>query len=147
MLHTIDNLSCNNLTTNNKENKMSITFEQTDLLPILEGLDDTGLDSLDFGVIGFNSDNVVCRYNAYESRAAALAPEKALGLHVFTGLAQCMNNYLVAQRFDDSKSSGETLDVTIDYVLTWRMRPTKVKLRMLYSPEYPVQYVLLHRLV
>ena len=40
-----------------------------------------------------------------------------------------MNNYLVAQRFIDEPE----IDDTIDFVLTLRMRPTPVKLRLLKS--------------
>ena len=123
-----------------------LTFEQADLLSQLEALDDSGIDLLDFGVIGFDANDVICRYNAYESRAASFVPEKALGRPLFTVVAQCMNNYLVAQRFDDARNENKPLDATINYVLTWSMRPTNVKLRMLSSPEYSTRYVLLHHL-
>jgi photoactive yellow protein len=124
----------------------AITFERSDILAHLESLDDAGLDELDFGVIGFASDTSVCRYNAYEAQEALLAHDKVIGLSIFTDLAQCMNNFMVAQRFADALSSSCALDATIDFTLTWRMRPTKVKLRMLYAPEYATRYVLLHRL-
>ena len=64
---------------------------------------------------------MVQRYNATESRMAGLSPERVLGLPLFTTVAPCMNNYLVAQRFDDARERGEPLDDTIDYVLTLRM--------------------------
>jgi photoactive yellow protein len=126
--------------------KGTISFEQPDVLARLEALDDAGFDGLDFGAIGFDGDTRICRYNAYESQAASLGADKALGCSLFTDVAQCMNNYMVAQRFEDARSEGVSLDATIDYVLTWRMRPTKVKLRMLYSSQYPTRYILLHRL-
>ena len=128
------------------DQQISMTFEQADILPRLEYLDDTGIDSLDFGVVGFDGDGVICRYNAFESQAAMLAPEKALGHSLFTDVAQCMNNFLVAQRFEDAQTDASSLDATIDYVLTWRMHPTKVKLRMLYAPGCATKYVLVKRL-
>jgi hypothetical protein len=56
-----------------------------------------------------------------------------------------MNNFMVAQRFDDAAADGAALDVTIDYVLTLRMRPVKVALRLLAHPASPMRYVLVQR--
>jgi hypothetical protein len=56
-----------------------------------------------------------------------------------------MNNYLVAQRFEDAAATGDLLDATIDYVLTLRMRPVKVKLRLLASAASAHRYVLVQR--
>ena len=57
-----------------------------------------------------------------------------------------MNNFMVAQRFADALASGTTLDAAIDYVLTLRMRPVKVKLRLLAAPGVAIRYVLVQRL-
>jgi len=120
-------------------------FDQPDLLASLEAMDDTELDALDFGVIGFRPDTVVCRYNAYESRAAGLSPSRVLGLPLFSVVAQCMNNFLVAQRFDDAAEACQSLDASIDFVLTLRMRPTPVRLRLLAAPGVERRYVLILR--
>ncbi len=123
----------------------SLDFAQSDLLGQLAALPDDGLDALQFGVIGFDAQCVVQRYNAFESRMAGLARERVLGQHLFTGVAPCMNNFLVAQRFEDAQALAEPLDDTLDYVLTLRMKPTKVKLRLLGAPGQPLAYVLLLR--
>ncbi|OYW26611.1 MAG: phosphonate transporter, partial [Methyloversatilis sp. 12-65-5] len=60
-------------------------------------------------------------------------------------VAPCMNNFMIAQRFDDAQQDGSALDDTIDYVLTLRMRPVKVKLRLLARPGSDLRYVLVHR--
>ena len=52
-----------------------------------------------------------------------------------------MNNFMVAQRFQDEAY----LDVVIDYVLTLRMRPTPVRLRLLKSPAVGRCYILIER--
>jgi photoactive yellow protein len=122
---------------------MAISFEQTDILASLEALDDIELDTLDFGVIGFTGDIIVCRYNTFEAKLAGLRPVNALGKNVFTELAQCMNNFLVAVRFEDAITEGASLDATIDFILSWRMRPTKVQLRLLYSPGCSTRYILI----
>ena len=99
------------------------------------------LDELSFGVIGLTSEGVVEIYNTTESRLAGLPAERVLGGHFFENIAQCMNNFMVAQRFIDEPE----LDATLDFVLTLRMRPTPVKLRLLQSEAAPLHFVLIHR--
>jgi photoactive yellow protein len=89
---------------------------------------------LDFGVIGFDAQGIVRRYNTYESRAAGLSTARVLGYPLFTVVAPCINKYLVAQRFEDAADADGELDATIDYVLTLRMRPVKAQLRLLAAP-------------
>ena len=120
-------------------------FDTPRLVERLDALPETALDDLDFGVIGFDTANVVRRYNAYESRAAGLSSARVLGHDLFTAVAPCMNNYLVAQRFEDAAAEGSELDATIDYVLTLRMRPVKVRLRLLAAPAADHRYVLVQR--
>jgi hypothetical protein len=68
-----------------------------------------------------------------------------LGQPLFTNVAPCLNNFMVAQRFEDAQDDGAVLDDTIDYVLTLRMRPVKVKLRLLAEPGSGQRYVLVQR--
>jgi len=99
------------------------------------------IDALDFGVVGFTAEGIVKIYNSKESQMAGLPRECVMGSHFFSGTAQCMNNFMVAQRFEDES----TLDVTIDYVLTLRMRPTPVQLRLLRSPAISRRFILIQR--
>ena len=122
-----------------------LAYDQIDLHHRLEALDAAGLDRLDFGVIGIDAENTVRRYNRFESNASGLAPHRVVGQPLFTVVAMCMNNFLVAQRFEDAAADGSTLDATIDYVLTLRMRPQKVKLRLLAAPGLTGRYVLVQR--
>jgi photoactive yellow protein len=48
-------------------------------------------------------------------------------LNFFTDVAPCTNNYLVAGRFDEPGA----LDERLDYVFTFRMKPTPVRLRLM----------------
>ncbi len=125
----------------------TMVFDQAELLESLESATDEALDTLAFGVIGIDPDGKVQRYNSWESKAAGLSPAKVLGHHLFTVVAPCMNNFMVAQRFEDALTDGTPLDATIDYVLTLRMRPIKVKLRLLAEPHVARRYVLVHRSV
>jgi len=124
---------------------MVVDFNEAGIATQLAGFSASDMDRLEFGVIGFDADAVVRVYNAFESRMAGLAAAQILGEPVFTAVAPCMNNFLVAQRFEDAARDGTGLDVTIDYVLTLRMRPVKVKLRLLSVPDAALRYVLIHR--
>ena len=119
------------------------TFEQDGLLAVLAGLDDDQLDTQEFGVIGFDAESIVRRYNAFESRMAGLSLSRVVGQPLFTIVAPCMNNFLVAQRFEDAAASGAELDEVLDYVLTLRMRPIQVKLRLLAGAASKFRCVLI----
>lgn len=124
---------------------LSVSFDSPVLLQRLDDLDESELDTLAFGVIGFDGEYIVRRYNAFESKAAGLAPQRVVGQPIFTIVAPCMNNFMVAQRFEDAGDAGEALDVELDYVLTLRMRPIKVRLRLLADPRHAMRYVLIRR--
>lgn len=123
------------------------SFAQAELGAQLARLSSEQIDGLDFGVIGFDAATVVNLYNEFESKAAGLTASRVLGQPLFTVVAPCMNNFLVAQRFEDASDAGETLDVTIDYVLTLRMRPVKVALRLIAEPGAASRYVLVKRAI
>ena len=122
-----------------------LKFDQPDMLLAIDALDDAEMDSLDFGVIAFDATTAVRRYNRFESEIAGLGMQRVIGFPFFTAVAPCMNNFLVAQRFEDAWSNGTTLDASIDYVLTLRMRPSKVVLRLLAAPDHMLRYVLVER--
>ena len=120
-------------------------FADPALLSHLADASDDELDRLPFGVIGFDREGVVRRYNAWESRAAGLSVARVVGQPLFTVVAPCMNNYLVAQAFEDAAARGEALDRTLPYVLTLRMRPTKVQLRLLAPAGDGLRHVVILR--
>ncbi len=124
---------------------LPLEFDQPDLAEHLGSLSADELDSLEFGVIGFDGDGVVRSYNAFESKFAGLSPQRVIGHPLFTVVAPCMNNFMVAQRFEDARDAAATLDATIDYVLTLRMRPVKVRLRLLARPGAALRHVLVRR--
>jgi hypothetical protein len=68
-----------------------------------------------------------------------------MGHPLFTMVAPCMNNFMVAHRFEEAAAEGQSLDLTLDYVLTLRMRPAKVKMRLLASPGADRRFVLINR--
>lgn len=128
------------MTTLSTINPALASFDAIDL-DDLERMDEADRNALAFGVIGFSPSNEVEVYNATEARLAGLRADRQLGLPLFEAVAPCMNNFLVAQRFDEEAQLNEI----IDYVLTLRMRPTKVKLRLLQQPGISRRYILIQR--
>jgi photoactive yellow protein len=123
------------------------TFETPDLIGHLRTMAPEALDRLDFGVIGFGPDaeaTVTC-YNATEQQGSGLSRELVVGLPLFSVVAQCMNNHLIAQRFEDALAADQALDETLDWVFTLRMRPTPVTLRLLATPGHETRYVAVRR--
>jgi hypothetical protein len=105
----------------------------------LESADLDFIDSLPFGVVGLNAEGVTEVYSEALVRFAKLKRDSVVGQPFFLMAGVCMNNFLVAQRFEDE----EVLDTIIDYILTFRMRPTPVKLRMIRHPDLTLRYLLI----
>lgn len=116
-------------------------FDQPGILDLLEQASPEDLDAAGFGIVRMGPDGVVRAYNRAESALSGLSPDKVLGRHFFTDVAPCTNNFMVAQRFLDQA----TLDQTIDYVFTFRIKPTAVRLRLLRSPATASMYLLVEK--
>ena len=123
--------------------KVDIEFGHADLLRRLAELDDRGLDELDFGLIGLGKapDAIVVRHHRCEREGSGLDPKRVDGLPLFSVVAQCMNNDLVAQRFDDAVVAGQPHDAQLDFTFTLRMKPTPVRLRLLSAPDQTTQFI------
>ncbi len=124
-------------------------LDAPDMLARLDGLSPDLLDELPFGVIGFDADGLIRRYNRYEVTCAHFAAADVIGQHVFEELAPCFNNYLVAGVFDDAQATGAPLDHNMPYVLTFRMKPTPCTIRLLapgrQAQGQGLRYVLVDR--
>ncbi len=110
-------------------------------IDVLDRLSPAEVDALPFGVVGMDAGGTVAVYNATESSMAGIARESVMGTHFMSEIGQCMNNFMVAQRFEDEVE----LDTELDYVLTLRMRPTPVRLRLLKTLTIARHYILIRR--
>jgi len=106
----------------------------------LSACGDPELDELPFGVVKMDKNGTVLYYNSYESALSGLSREQVVGKDFFTQVAPCTNNKLVARRYQE-----ESLDETLDYVFTYRMQPTPVRLRLLKGKDSAQQYLLVER--
>lgn len=123
-----------------------INFDLENLGQVLSQLSIDDLNTFEFGVVGFDGECLVKLYNSYESKMAGLSVENVIDQDFFNSVAPCMNNFLVAQKFEDAINEKVNLDEVMDYVLTLKMKPTRVKLRLISSPQLPLNYLAILRL-
>ncbi|WOI55896.1 hypothetical protein [Palleronia sp. LCG004] len=114
---------------------------ETVTLADLDAMDGATRDDLPFGVIGIGPDGRADVYNATESRLSGVEPSSVIGVPFFETIGQCMNNFMVAQRFEDEPE----IDDIVPFILTLRMRPQRVRLRLLASGSIARRYVLVER--
>ena len=114
-------------------------FGDPGLLDALESGPVDRIDDLDlaFGLILMDRDGGVTGYNQAESTLSGLPVDEVVGRNFFVEVGPCTNNYLIAQRYQDS----EELDEQLDYVFTYRMSPTPVRLRLLARRGSARQYL------
>src|SRR6056300_673671 len=118
-----------------------LSFSKLDVYDHLETLKPEELHELDFGVVRILKDGKILAFNKYESDVSGVAVGDAIGKNFFTQVAPCVNNFMVAERY----SSEEEVDETIDYIFTYRVKATPVKLRILVKPGQENQYLLVQR--
>ena len=118
-----------------------ITFDAQNLHAQLDAMSPEEMDSAQFGIVRMDEGFRVLHYNAWESRSSGLHESRVLGRPFFLDVAPCMNNFMVAQRMIDEPD----LDATFAYVLTFRMRPTPISLRLLQSSGSSFRYAIIRR--
>ncbi|MFT4979939.1 MAG: photoactive yellow protein [Myxococcota bacterium] len=106
-----------------------------------EALVHVDIDTLPFGVVEMDGDGRVIRYSRFESELSGLEVARVMGRHFFSEVGPCMNNFMVAQKLE----GADELDEIVDYVLTLRIAPTAVRLRLLRTAEPRRRYLLVHR--
>jgi photoactive yellow protein len=116
-------------------------FADPGLLDALEAVSLDGLDDFGFGLIVMDRSGRVIGYNQAESQLSGLPVPEVTGRNFFVEVGPCTNNYLVAQRYQDQASEQGELDEQLDYVFTYRMAPTPVRLRLLARKGSPRQYL------
>lgn len=118
-----------------------LKFTDTNLLADLNALNEDDLDSLPFGVIGFDKSYTVRRYNRLEAMMSGFQRSFVMNKSFFLEVAPCMNNYRVALKF----AQENELDQVVPYFLSFKVKPVSVTLRLLKSESSDLCYVLIER--
>lgn len=114
-----------------------LAFDEPNLAAELMALSDAGLDALPFGVVEMDHSTRVLRYNLTESRFSGLSREVVIGRRFFIEVAPCSDNRKVSHRYRE-----ETLDETLAYTFSLRMKPAPVILRLLKPAGCKRMYML-----
>ena len=114
-------------------------FENASLYQWLNQQPKSKLDQLPYGLVKMDHEGIIKAYNAIESGYTGVDPDGAIGKNFFTEVAPCTNNFMVAGKFEASE-----VDETLDYIFTYIMKPTPVRLRLLKG-DAPSMYVLVQK--
>lgn len=118
-----------------------MNFDDKSLLQTIADASPEALDQAPFGVVTMDRDGNVTAYNRWESELSGLSPDRVIGRQFFTDVAPCTNNFMVAHRY----SEDGPLDETIDYLFTYKLRPTPVRLRLLRGDGERQYLLVTHR--
>lgn len=118
-----------------------VAFDAHDLLARLDGAPLDAIDEARFGLIVMDRTGRVIGYNTFEAEFSGLDPARVVGRHFFVEVGPCTLNRRVSERFD----TAQLLDETIDFVFTYRMSPTPVRLRMLAAAGAARQYLVVEK--
>ncbi len=116
-------------------------FGDPGLLDALESVPVDRIDDLGFGLIVMDRDGRVTGYNQAESKLSGLPVDEVVRRNFFIEVGPCTNNYLIAQRYQDCAAQDQDLDEQLDYVFTYRMSPTPVRLRLMARRGSARQYL------
>ncbi|MEO0583858.1 MAG: photoactive yellow protein [Bacteroidota bacterium] len=120
----------------------NVSFTEEQIVRFLDQATASQLDEFDFGVVKLQVDGIVASYNKYESDLATFSKENVIGKNFFTQIAPCTNNFMVAAKYMEYL---EPRDEYLDYVFTYKIEPTRVKLRLLTHPYRTYQYLLVKK--
>jgi photoactive yellow protein len=102
---------------------------------VLEAADDMSsedLDGLPYGMIQLDGAGRILRFNAVESRLAALPQQQQIGKHFFTEVAPCTKVQAFYGRFREG-IIRESLDVSFRFHFAFKQNPRDVMVRLFYS--------------
>jgi photoactive yellow protein len=113
----------------------STAFDSVDLASVLQRASPELLDALPMGVIALDHTGRVTAYNRFEQKLAGLRATDVVGRDFFVQVAPCTNNFMVRERFFEAWQAESPLDEVVPYTFTYRMKPTRVRLRLLVCDQ------------
>ncbi len=116
-------------------------FWDKDILQKLIVSSETERDSVDFGVIEIDYSNIIIDYNSIEEGLSGYKKDFVSGKNLFLDIAPCMNNYIVALKFEEK----EDFDEITPYILSFKIKPVSVDLRLIKNKELKRAFILIKR--
>lgn len=122
----------------------TIPFDDPHMGDALERASPEQFEHAPFGIVELDRDSTVVIYNQFEQQLAGLSPDDVIGRDFFVDVAPCTNNFLVRERFIDAWDRSVPLDAMVPYTFSYRMKATRVLLRLLVRGERGWMLVKLH---
>lgn len=95
----------------------------------LSGLNPSSADSYPIGIVKLDDQGNIQLYNKYNTDHFLYTSSEVVGKNYFTDVVPCANNFLFKGRFQRGVDTNE-LDTEFDYTFTYKITPTKVKVRL-----------------
>ena len=86
-------------------------------------------DAIPYGVVKLDDKGTILLYNQYNTENFLYKQAEVVGKNYFTEVVPCANNFMFKGRFFRGVESGQ-LDSVFDYVFTYRIVPTKVRIHL-----------------
>ena len=102
------------------------------LIASADGMTAEELDTLPYGMIQLDAHGRILRFNAVESRLAALPQQQQIGKHFFTEVAPCTKVQEFYGRFREGVVR-EDLDTSFQFHFAFKQNPRDVTVRLFYS--------------
>ena len=102
------------------------------LLEAADAMTAEELDRLPYGMIQLDAGGRILKFNAVESRLAALPQAQQVGRHFFTEVAPCTKVQAFYGRFKEGVLH-ESLDTSFRFHFAFKQNPRDVTVRLFYS--------------
>lgn len=115
-----------------------------DILGRLGFLSREEADHASYGIIKVDKQGQILFINQYCCDLGGFEPEQAEGRDFFTEIAPCTNNRLFMGKFKDGMHE-DLLDIEFNYTLTYKIRPTNVRVHLLRDHGTDTNWIFLRR--
>jgi len=102
------------------------------------------LDNLEYGVVQVDDTGTIKTFNRYEAELGQVEQSTVIGKNFFTQVAPCTNNRLFLGKFKEGIAAN-SLDTTIPFVFTYKIRPTSVEVQMFRDSVARTNWVLVKK--
>ena len=106
-----------------------VTLDSTDIDNIVSKLNPEEIDSLAFGAVQLDPTGKILAYNAAEGDITGRSPKEVIGKNFFKDVAPCTATPAFEGVFTEGVKTGK-LAVIFDYLFTYNMAPTQVRVHM-----------------
>lgn len=122
-----------------------ITFGTDNIDNDMAKMNKADIDNLAFGAIELDKNGKILKYNEAEADITGRDAKSVIGKNFFNEVAPCTKSETFYGKFRDGIASG-ALNTVFEYVFDYKMRPTRVKVQMKYTPSTSSCWIFVKRI-